>query len=226
MGNSSSLIPNNGENLYNLIKKEINDLVYKYEFWTDNRICDKLTFIYHDKLIQFRKEDLLNASVSIGIKQDIETDKNKMCNKIIFHYKDRITLLQKIWDAVHKGYKRIYMSKKGPVCQNVNKFVDNFFTCKEYKGLWLSEEQYKTVLENLKKYNLNNDQIKYIKDLNKFWIKCMKKLYNSIIIIKEDINNSIDNDSFIQLRDNINIVIKKMNYVSDIYYLLIINQSN
>ena len=226
MGNSSSLIPNNGDSLYEVIKKEINELVYNYEFWSDPRICNKLTFVYHNKLIQFRQEDLLDASVSIGIKQDVETDKHKMCQKIIKHYTERIALLQDIWNAVQRGYKRIHFSKNGPVCQNVNKFVDNFFSCQEYRGLWLNEEQYINILKNLKQYNLNLDQENYLKNLNGFWLKCMKKLYECVMVIKEDINNSLDYDSFKQLKDMTDSVIRKMDYVSDIYYLLIINQSN
>lgn len=223
MGNTSSLLPKNGESLYQSIKKEINNIIHEYKFWTDRRICDKITFVYQNKLIQFKKEDLLDASMSIGIKQDKEVDKVTICNKIIKHYRARIELLQRVWESVNKLYKKIYLSKNGPVCQSVDKFIDNFFTCKEYNGIWIDEEQYQSALSNMNKHNLNKDQKFYIKNLNTLWINSMKKLHKYIIIIKNDINNSIDDESFDQLKESILSIIKKMNYLSDIYYLLIIN---
>jgi hypothetical protein len=226
MGNNTSLMPNNTDLLFNLIKDETNKLINNYEFWTDSRICDKLELVYYDKLIQYKKDDLLNASIYIGVKQDTTIDKPKLCQNIIVHYKDRITLLKTIWDAVNKGYKRIDMAKNGPVCQNVDKFVEDFFTCQEYKGLWLNNIQYKNILQKIKKYNLNSDQINYITNLQKYLTNYMKQLYEAVILIKEDVSNTIDNVSFIMVRDRVTNIIKKMNYICDIYYLLTINYSS
>src|ERR1700744_1942450 len=114
MGNTTGSINNNNSvNLYDNIRKQVSDLIYKYEFWTNNEICDKLTIVYYDKLIQFPKTDLLDASSYIGIKNDIDKkiDKAELCSKIINHYKNRIDLLKEIMDSVDKSYRRLNQAK-------------------------------------------------------------------------------------------------------------------
>ena len=222
MGNTSVKV---SQDLYSHIKQTVTDLVYKYKFWTDEGICDKLSVVYYDKLIQFQKLDLLDASAAIGIKYDQadNVEKGKLCSNIINHFQKRINLLEEIWEAVDKGYRRVNHAKSGPICRNVDAYVEDFFTCKKYNGLWLNQEQYADIINRLKELNIHDNWLKHISDLDRKWQKYMKILLKSIDIIKEDINNSMDDETFTELEVATRAIIKKMNYICDIHYLLVTN---
>ena len=66
MGSAQTRQYNNGS-LYEKIRETLKDLVYKYDFWTKDEVCNKLTLVYNDKLLQYKKEDLQDVSISIGI---------------------------------------------------------------------------------------------------------------------------------------------------------------
>jgi hypothetical protein len=208
--------------LYNKIREEVRTLIFKYDFWTHEDICDKLTLVYYDKLIQFKKSDLLDASAYIGIKHD-GLEREELCEQIIQHYKKRIDLLKLIWDAVDRGHQRVTQAREGPICRNVNKYVDEFFECEKMQGLWLNKEQYNQIINRLKELNIYGNWISHIQGLENKWKKYMSYLYKVIKSIRDDVDNTMDDDMFEELRKTSRLVITKMDYVCDIYYLLTIN---
>lgn len=226
MGQSSSRFQS--ESLHNKIIEEVKELIYKYDFWTKEDICDKLALVYYDKLIQFKSSDILDASASVGIVydkkvDDKEIDKHELCAKIIDHYRKRIELLNDIKTAVEEGYLKLLRAQKGPICKNADKYVGDFLECQKIKGVWLNEDQYGKIVENLKK-NGNYDEWKtHIVNLDSSWKKNLQKLSDVIEIIKRDIDNSIDESKFAELKKHTNETIEKIEKMSNIYYLLATN---
>jgi hypothetical protein len=51
----------------------------------------------------------------------------------------------------------------------------------------------------------------------------MKILLKAIKIIKQDVDNSMDDDTFSELETATRAIIKKMNHICNIYYLLVVN---
>lgn len=222
MGNS----PNK---LYNDIKTAVKSLIYKYEQWTNDDICDKLTVIYYDKLIRFPKDTITEASTAIGISAyDNITDKEKgeMCVKIIDHYKKRVDLLKKIIGAIDICYTKIEKSKKGNVCRKAKEYIDDFMICQKIGGIWTDEVQYKNIVDNIKRCGRYDEWIDFIYNMEDQWAKYNQKLLEIVNKIKKDIDNSMDAEIFDQLVDETNLIIKKMHYIVDIYYLLAINYSS
>lgn len=225
MGQGAARDYKSNQNLYLKIKETVSDLIYRYEFWTDPKICAKLSLVYYDNLIQFEKSSLVDVSTVIGIKSPSNTPQTKeaLCKEIISHYEKRINLLKKIWTIVDTNRKKIVQATHGPVCKKVDKFVENFFTCQEYGGLWLDETQYRQIIANLKESNIHEDWIKFIEGLESKWYTYMDKFLRIITIIKEDIDNKLDDVEITNINDDTDVLIKKINGIMDIYYLLAIN---
>lgn len=214
---------NKNTNLYNTIQTEVNNLITSYQFWTNNELCSSIEPVYYDKLLKFDKTDLINTSTIIGIKFSNSIDKNQLCKQIIEHFKDRIVLLKRIYEAIDKVKRKIDRVKSGPVCKNVDGYIEDFITCQKYNGLWINKEQYEEIIKNLSKTKLFNEHLTYVYKLEDKWKSSMNHLYNIIMILKKDTNNAISDDDFIKLRDNAELVIEKLHYITDIYYLLTIN---
>jgi len=223
MGNAFST-----NKLYNNIKNTVKKLIYTYEQWISEDICDKLTVVYYDKLVRFSKDELNNASLAIGISPYAnidKTEKGEICIKIINHYKKRIDLLKKIISEVDKSYIKIEKAKKGNVCRKAKEYVDDFIKCQKVGGIWIDEEQYKTIIKNIKDCGKYDEWLNFIYGMENNWVKYNEKLMAIVDKIKKDIDNSIDDQMFEQLDDETNLIIKKMHYIVDIYYLLAINFS-
>lgn len=221
MGQTPSHYTSN--NLYAKIQNEIRHMIYNYQIWTDDKICDKLETIYHDKLITFNKSDILNATMSIGLKHETDVPKDELCHRIIIHYKKRLDILIKIKNALEKSYDQILSVTSGNVCRNVDEYVGDFFTCAQKNGLWLNEEQYQAKLKQIKQTAEHNLWIKYVTGLDKNWKKYINKLNKIITVIKNDVDNNMSDASFDELNKHTDEVIRKMKYVCDIYCLIIIN---
>lgn len=224
MGNeySHTLEP---KKLYNQIQNTVKEIIYKYQFWTDPNICDKLSVVYYDKLIKFHKDNLLDISAAIGIKHESDVPNDKLCTTIIDHFKNRINFLKTILLAIDRGQRRIVRATKGPICRNVDAFVEDFFTCQQYSGLWISQDQYKHIVQHLKEKGRYDGYKSHFDMLEKKYCFYLRKLLKVIDIIKKDIDNTITDNEFDKIRDFSMEIIKKMDIICDIAYLLIINFS-
>jgi hypothetical protein len=220
MGQKNSV---SSESLHNKIMAEIKELIYRYEFWTKDDICSKLSIVYFDKLIQFKQNDILDASSYIGITKDTSVNKIELCAKIIAHYRKRIELLIDIKNSLEKTYTKIFNSIKGPVCQNVNGFVNDFFTCQKINGIWLNEDQYKNLIKMIKRSDRRSELQTHVKNLNRSWKIYIKRLQKTVDIIKKDIDNSMNDKTFEDVVKYTRNTIEKLEKVTDIYYLLIVN---
>ncbi|CAH6421807.1 Hypothetical protein KVN_LOCUS495 [uncultured virus] len=216
----------NSDHLYNEIKKNIKELIYDYQIWTNDKICDNLEVIYYDKLIKLNKPNLLDISSAIGYKSNKEYDKQKLCQIIISHYKRRIKLLQIINQALDKEKIRLYQAKNGPVCKNTNKYVsvEDFFICEQIpNSLWIDRVQYQKIIEKYKKVNIQTEWIFWIKKLEKCYYKSLRILLKIVRKIKQDIDNKMDEIEFDKLENSTIKIIENMNKLCELYYLLAVN---
>jgi len=221
MGNISS----NSSSLYlhHQIREEIKKIVYDYKFWTDNKLCNKIELIYRDKLIKFPKTNLLNISATVGLKYSTNVSKKKLCHNIINHYQQRINLLKRIQHAIFMTQKKLRRAKDGPVCKNINKYIEDFFVCDKYKGLWVSQKEYNIMIKRVHKLKLYDQWKKYIDSLDKYYFKSLRQLQMIITKIKNDIDNSMEKVEFDKLVSLTNSTIKNMKNITDSYYILAIN---
>jgi hypothetical protein len=224
MGGVHSTISNSTYLLDNM-KREIKKMIYDYEFWTKNTFCKDMQLLYHDKLIKFERSDLLDASVSLGIvKPSSDAEKKELCDKITNHYIQRIELLTKILKAIERNHLKVARAGgEGAVCRNVDAVITDFYSCQEHKGLWLSEEQYNNLITNFKK---NGNYEKWFNNVNKLrenFFTHLKQLNDVIVKIKQDIDNSLDHIAFSKLEQFTDEVIRKMDSICDILYLLSVN---
>lgn len=223
MGQSSSRF--RSKNLYDNIINEVRELLYKYEFWTRDDFCAKMNLVYYDKLIQFKKSELLDTSAIIGIQFEKSEDINKeeLCVKIVQHYQKRIDILKTIIEAVERNYEKLNRVTNGPVCKNVDRYITDFFVCQKVSGLWLNEEQIQKLLSELKKIGKYENWYQHIKSLNRAYLKNVEKLQKIIETIKNDVDNSMTDLELSELHKHTDSVVKKMDYIMDIYYLLAVN---
>lgn len=213
--------------LYQEIRKTIKDLVEEYKFWADDGICRELEVIYYNKLLKFDIDKLADASTAIGFshhKEIAEQDKEKICQRIIDHYKKRIELLKFIDKAVKRGRNRIDHALNGPVCRNVDTFVEDFFTCKKIpNAVWIEKTQYDQIVDKFFKANRNQEWEKYIDKLDFYYYQCLQKLLITIDQIKKSIHHSVSEARFAQIENRAKRLVKHMDNICDIFYLLAIN---
>lgn len=233
MGNNLSNLDNeylNNESLklYDKIKETVKNIIDDNNFWTNTELCDKIVITYYDKLIQYDNDELMNTSMLIGIKhdQDKYLNKEELCKNIINHYNKRIQLLTYIMNSITIMFAKLTRVVQGPVCQNVDKYVDNFNECIKLQGIWLDKENYYKIIKKIESLDVYNGWVKHIKNLNNYWLISMKRLDDIIDIIKTDIDNTINDETMDDLNLMVKEVVVKMNYICDIHYLLAINYTD
>ena len=224
MGNNQSGI-NDPDKLYKDTKKTIDDLIYHYKIWSDESICNNLSIVYHDKLIKFNKDGLLDVSAAVGYSYKKDFPKDKLCKLIIEHFQKKMLLLNKIDKGLKIVRERILQAQSGPVCRNIDTHVDNFLLCEKLPGVWLNEEQYKQSLNNLKETGRYNNYLKYLYDLQNVYEENLIKLEKVVNLVKNDQNNSMSDNKLDELLRYTNQIIENLDTLSEIYYLMLINYS-
>jgi len=210
------------------IRYTIKDLIKNYEVWANNESCNNLEVIYNGKLTKLTLDQLRGISATIGYKYDKNTtgqlSKEKLCRNIITHYKKRINLLQFINFNIEKCADMLHKSKNGPVCKNVDGFLDDFFKCNSIpNSLWINKEEYADMIDRLKQQNRLESLIKWIDDLEEHYNKSLQKLLKIIDIIKKDIDKTIPQPEFDAIEEYTRKIINNMTTLCEIYYLLAIN---
>lgn len=223
MGNAGSNI-NNSERTFLEIQKTIRDLIYDYDLWTNEEICKNLEIVYFDKLIKFNQGDLVDISAAIGYGYKKEVCKEDLCKLIITHYKKRINLLKIILKSIEQTRDKLFRAKTGPVCKGVDDPIEDFLTCTKIPySLWIDQKQYQKILVNLKNDKRYEIWKFWINKLDKTYYLSLKKLLRIIKKIKQDVNNSMNEEEFNELENYTKFVLEDLSTLTDIYYLLAIN---
>ena len=222
MGSSSSKI--DSDKLYIAIQNTVKDLIIEYEIWSNDKLCDKMDLIFYDKIIKFKKDNLLDVSAAIGYNYNKDYDKKELCKLIINHFKKRIELLNFISKSISNVSDRILKAQKGNICQRVNKEVNDFITCTSIpNALWINKEDYQQIIESFKKDKRYEVWKHWIDNMYKLYYNSLEELLNIIRKIKQDIDNSLSDIEFDELSNNTKKIIEKLDTYSEIYYLLAIN---
>lgn len=215
---------NNHDKLYTEIKDTLKRLLIDYQFWTDENVCKKFEVIYYDKLIKFRKSELLDVSSAIGYKHNGPVDKEKICKEIITHFKKRVELLSEICVVLDRSRDRLIRARRGPVCRNVNVKMDNFLMCNSIpNSLWLTEEEYQNMIKNLKKFDRYKDWEKWMDKLEDIYFDYLKKIFDVIKKIRDDIDNTMNDTEFSKLDMYARELIARLDKLTETYFLLVIN---
>jgi len=210
--------------LYNNITNTIDGLLDEYKFWTKSDVCNNLEFIYYDKLIRLKNSDLINASTAIGYRFNSNVNKQKVCETIINHYKKQVNLLKHILNTIRKVQNKIDHANNGPICKNVDGFIDDLYNCKRINGAeWISKKEYSEYITTLKKHK------KYT--TWKLWLDNLSNIYNSSLIdiqniinkIKGNINKTLSEGEYNALVIHSKNILERLDQLSDIYYILTIN---
>ena len=189
MGNGQS-IPNN-INRQNQLIQEIHavatDLTETYSTkFLDPKFCTTIALIYNDKLMNFRKHDLNNVSMTLGLVADIPEQKQQLCSKIVQHYTDRVNLIAAIQQSLNYCSNRIFALTSGPRCEGNPEIFDQA-VCTQSNGRWVSAitPPDANVPENKLWYNyLYHMQSKYLEVLARM-LDILKQLRD----FDEDIND-------------------------------------
>jgi hypothetical protein len=208
------------------IKQTIKDLLYNYSIWTDSTKCQNLETLYRNKLIKLTDEQLIKISLSIGYKFDKQVNKQKICETIVNHFKKRVALLQYINENIEKCADMISRAKNGPICKNVNAYVDDFFKCNTIpQALWIDKEEYREIINRKKSTDRIESLIGWVDDLEEHYNKSLKRLLKIIKLIRNEIDNTVTPSDFDAIEQYTRKIVDNMNRFCETYYLLAINSS-
>lgn len=225
MGIINSTISSHNIIMYD-IKNTIKDLIYNYSVWSDEKVCQNLEALYRNKIIKLTDDQLLKISLSIGYKFDKPVDKQKLCETIINHYKKRIELLKYINVNIENCADMISRAKTGPVCKNVNHYIDDFFKCNSIpKALWIDKEEYKEMISKKRTNDRLESLTGWIDDLEERYYKSLKRILIIVKIIKNEIDNNVTPSEFNVIEQYTKKIINNMNNFCETYYLLAINSN-
>ena len=208
------------------IQNTIKELIKKYSIWSDSEKCNKMELVYKNKLLGFSDSQLYQVSLILGYKYDKQIPREKICDFIVNHYKQRINLLKQINTGINKCADMLVRVREGEFCKNTSKYIDNFFTCNTIpRSLWINKEEYQKLLENLKKSDRLEAMMKWISQLETYYYSSLNKLLRIVVTIKQDIDNTISFVEFEAIKNETDKVLKDMLDMCEIYYLLSINSS-
>jgi hypothetical protein len=189
MGNGTS-VPSN-VNRQNELIQEIHAIAqdlgetYKSKY-LDPKFCTTVALIYNDKLMNYRKQDLNNVGMTLGIVADIPGQKSQLCESIIKHYMDRLNLIDAIRQSLNYCSNRIFALTTGPRCEGNPEIFDQAVCTKE-GGRWVGYIVPPDIKlpENKQWYNyLNHAQSIYLETLSRM-LDILKQLRD----FDQDINN-------------------------------------
>lgn len=223
MGINFSSITSN-DLIINDIKKSVIELIDDYKIWTDKQLCNNFELIYNGKLINLTTQQLKGITSTIGYYSTESLSKDDLCIVIMNHYKKRITLLQLINKAINKCNDMINRTRNGNICINVNKFIDDFYVCNQIPNAkWISKDEYKHMINNLKTQNRFHGILIWIEGLDEKYNESLRKLSKIIVMIREDIDKTIDEIEFGVIEKYTQKTLTHMILICEIYYLLAIN---
>jgi hypothetical protein len=146
--------------------------------YLDPRFCNSLAIIYNDKLMNYRKQDLLGVSASLGLVVDKPNMKQQICDSIIKHYTDRLNLIAVIQKSTSYCSDRVYALSSGPVCTG-NPEVFDQVECVKSGSRW---EPF--VVAPDEKIEENRTWYNYLNHMQDMYVKSLARLYDILQQLK------------------------------------------
>jgi hypothetical protein len=181
--------------------------------YLDAKFCTTLSLIYNDRLMNYRKQELLGVSTTLGLAVDQPALKQKVCDSIIKHYTDRLNLIAVIQQSTSFCSDRIYALTSGPVCTG-NPEIFEEAACKKNGGRWdpyiVTPDQ--SITENKQWFN-------YIDHMQDIYIKSMARMYDILRQLK-DFDQDITDERLSNISTEVKGIISNMtNTCSQMYKL-------
>lgn len=221
MGTSKSTLIRNNVDLQNTLLEHINSTAIELsEYYTTNFLnpdfCNSIALIYNDKLLNFRKQELDDVAYSLGVLSDTPLVKQKVCEKIIKHYTDRLNLIAKIQKSVSFCANRIMALVSGPICSG-NPHIFDMEECQNKGGQWQPAVALPDleVDQNLDWYtNVSNMQRQYISNLSRL---------SQILSQLKNYESEIQDEQLQQMRQEVDQLIETMHSTCGNIYDKVLN---
>ncbi len=171
--------------------------------YLDPKFCTTLSLIYNDRLMNYRKQELLGVSTTLGLAVDQPALKQQICDSIVKHYTDRLNLIAVIQQSTSFCSDRIYGLTSGPVCTGNPEIFDEA-ACKKNGGRWdpyiVSPDN--TIIENKQWFN-------YVDHMQDMYIKSMSRMYDILRQLK-DFDQDITDERLKTISDEVKGLISNM----------------
>ena len=209
-------------NLYHSIRSEVSDLINDYKIWLNKETCNNITNVYRNKLLKYNTEDLRTVHIAIENKEPLDISKEELCDRIISHYTTRISILEKLYSNIGVWNKQIFSLNSNKMCRGLTKPEFTLEKCTEKGGFWIDNMAMDDFINTLKSINMYDVWKDHINKLNKAWNTNLHKIRKTVRHIK-NLENNITTTRLTELNDHVDILIKKINSIIEIYALLISN---
>jgi hypothetical protein len=142
------------------------------------KFCTSVALIYNDRLMNYRKQDLLGVSTTLGLAVDQPGLKQQICDGIIKHYTDRLNMIAIIQKSTSFCSDRVYALTSGPACTGNPEIFDQG-GCAAAGGRWdpyivPPEEE---IPENKQWYN-------YVEHMQDIYIRTLARLRDILMQLK------------------------------------------
>jgi hypothetical protein len=163
--------------------------------YLDPRFCNTIGMVYNDKLMNYRKQDLMGVSATLGLIVDKPNLKQQICDSIIKHYTDRLNLIAIIQKSTSYCSDRVYALTSGPVCTG-NPEVFDKKECTGSGGKW---DPY--VVPPDEKIPENKQWYNYLAQMQDMYIKALARLHDMLLQLK-DFDQDITDERLKRLSDD------------------------
>ena len=182
MGNGKSIAANvnSQTELIQSIYAIASELSESYkDKYLNPKFCTTLALIYNDRLMNYRKQDLLGVTTTLGLAVDQPGIKQQICDSIIKHYTDRLNMISIIQQSTSFCSDRVYALTSGPVCTGNPEIFDQG-ACAAAGGRWdpfivPPEEE---IAENEQWYN-------YVRHMQDIYIRTLARLRDILVQLKD-----------------------------------------
>lgn len=189
MGNGQSVPANVNvqTDLIQQIHAVATELADKYNTkFLDPKFCTTVALIYNSKLMNYRKQQLNNVSMTLGLVADMPEQKQHLCDSIVKHYTDRINLIAAIQQSLNFCSNRIFALTSGPRCEGNPEIFDQE-TCGKEGGRWTGYvvPPDEALMENKQWYN-------YLYEMQKRYLEVLARMLDILKTLRdfdEDVND-------------------------------------
>ena len=206
MGNGNS-VPKN-VNLQNELIQEIHavaqDLSESYRSkYLDPKFCTTVALVYNDKLMNYRKQDLNNIAMTLGVVADVPGQKQQLCEAIVKHYTDRLNLIAAIQHSLNYCSNRIFALTSGPRCEGHPEIFDQAL-CTKNNGRWIGY-----VVPPDEKIEENKQWFGYLARMQETYLNTLQRMLDILKQLK-DFDSDIDDERLRSLGDEVEQLIDGM----------------
>ncbi len=215
------------ESLKQGIIETFKEISRKYVDMTSDEKCKDMEVFYHDRLINFKRSDLIEVAITVGYRSDKlnESKKEDICKQIISHFKERLLLVRNIEASINKCDQIIERVRSGEICTNAKQYIDKMNECKSVGGIWVNEGRYNELKRDLKAKKLYSKWKTYVNNIDDHYRTYLEKLKEVSGKLKYEVGSDIDTNKFSLYKVYIDKLLGDMIRICEIYYLLAINLS-